>query len=86
MLSGLSDTKFVDKKILVNGYMIFSPIFFAFIGISADFSNFKPEDIWFAAAFVFVGIIAKIRSGQRYDRKRRSRFGGVFYCGMADPV
>ena len=60
MLSGLSDTKFVDKKILVNGYMIFSPIFFAFIGISADFSNFKPEDIWFAAAFVFVGIIAKI--------------------------
>ena len=60
MLSGLSDTKFVDKKILVNGYMIFSPIFFAYIGISADFSNFKPSDIWFALAFVFVGIIAKI--------------------------
>ncbi|MBQ1389343.1 MAG: cation:proton antiporter [Clostridia bacterium] len=60
MLSGLSDTKFVDKKILVNGYMIFSPIFFAFIGISADFSNFKPQDIWFAIAFVSVGVIAKI--------------------------
>ncbi len=60
MLSGLSDTKFVDKKILVNGYMIFSPIFFAFIGISADFSNFKPSDLWFALAFVFAGIMAKI--------------------------
>ena len=60
MLSGLSDTKYVDKKVLVNGYMIFSPIFFAYIGISADFSNFKPSDIWFALAFVFVGIIAKI--------------------------
>ncbi len=60
MLSGLSDTKFVDKKILVNGYMIFSPIFFAFIGISADFSNFKIEDIWFALAFVSVGIISKV--------------------------
>ena len=60
MLSGLSDTKFVDKKILVNGYMIFSPIFFAFIGISADFSNFKADDIWFALAFVMIGITAKI--------------------------
>ncbi len=60
MLSGLSDTKFVDRKILVNGYMIFSPIFFAFIGISADFSNFKPEDVLFAIVFVVVGILAKI--------------------------
>ena len=60
MLSGLGDTKFVDRKILVNGYMIFSPIFFAFIGISADFSNFRVEDIWFALVFVAVGIIAKI--------------------------
>ena len=60
MLSGLGDTKFVDRKILVNGYMIFSPIFFAFIGISADFSNFRVEDIWFALVFVAVAIIAKI--------------------------
>ena len=60
MLSGLDDTKFVDRKILVSGYMIFSPIFFAFIGISADFSHFKPDDILFAIVFVFVGIIAKI--------------------------
>ena len=60
MLSGLSDTKFVDKKVLVNGYMIFSPIFFAFIGISADFSNFRPDDILFAAAFAAVGIAAKV--------------------------
>ncbi len=60
MLSGLSDTKFVDKKILVSGYMIFSPIFFAFIGISADFSNFKLSDIWFALVFVAIGVMAKI--------------------------
>lgn len=60
MLSGLSDTKFVDRKVLVNGYMIFSPIFFAFIGISADFSNFKADDIVFAIVFVTIGIIAKI--------------------------
>ncbi len=60
MLSGLSDTNFVDRKVLVSGYMIFSPIFFAFIGISADFSNFKLSDVWFGLAFVTIGILAKI--------------------------
>lgn len=60
MLSGLKDTDFVDKKVLTNGYMIFSPIFFAYIGISADFSAFKPSDLLFGLVFVAVGIIGKI--------------------------
>lgn len=60
MLSGLKDTDFVDKKVLTNGYMIFSPIFFAYIGISADFSAFKPSDLIFGLVFVAVGIIGKI--------------------------
>lgn len=60
MLSGLKDTDFVDKKVLTNGYMIFSPIFFAYIGISADFSSFKPTDLVFGLAFVAVGILGKI--------------------------
>jgi Kef-type K+ transport system membrane component KefB len=60
MLSGLKDTDFVDKKVLTNGYMIFSPIFFAFIGINADFSTFKPSDLVFGLVFVAVGIIGKI--------------------------
>lgn len=60
MLSGLKDTDFVDKKVLTNGYMIFSPIFFAYIGISADFSSFKPSDLIFGLVFVAVGIIGKI--------------------------
>ena len=40
--------------------MIFSPIFFAYIGISADFSAFKPSDLLFGLVFVAVGIIGKI--------------------------
>lgn len=60
MLSGLKDTDFVDKKVLTNGYMIFSPLFFAYIGISADFSAFKPSDLIFGLVFVAVGIIGKI--------------------------
>ncbi len=60
MLSGLSDTKFVDRKVVVSGYMIFTPIFFAYIGISADFSNFRPSELVFAFVFVALGIVGKI--------------------------
>lgn len=60
MLSGLKDTDYVDKNILTNGYMIFSPLFFAYIGISADFSAFKPSDLVFGLVFVTVGILGKI--------------------------
>lgn len=60
MLSGLGDTKFVDRKVIVSGYMLFTPMFFAYIGISADFSNFTPEMLLFALVFVAVGILGKI--------------------------
>lgn len=60
MLSGMPDTTFVDRKVVVSGYMIFTPIFFAYIGISADFSNFTMSELWFGLLFVAVGIIGKI--------------------------
>lgn len=60
MLSGLEDTSFVDRKVVVSGYMIFTPIFFAYIGISADFSQFRTSDLWFCLVFVALGILGKI--------------------------
>lgn len=60
MLSGLNDTSFVDKKIIISGYMIFTPIFFAYIGISADFSHFTKNGLLFVLVFVVLGIIGKV--------------------------
>lgn len=60
MLSGMQDTSFVDRKVLISGYMIFTPIFFAYIGISADFSGFKLNELWFGLVFVALAIIGKI--------------------------
>lgn len=60
MLSGLNDTSFVDRKVVVSGYMIFTPMFFAYIGISADFSGFNLSGLLFAAVFVLLGIAGKI--------------------------
>ncbi len=60
MISGLEDTPFVDRKAVVSGYMIFTPIFFAYIGISADFSSFSLNALWFGFVFVALGIAGKI--------------------------
>lgn len=60
MLSGLDDCSFVDRKVIVSGYMLFTPMFFAYIGISADFSNFTARGLVFVLVFVALGIIGKI--------------------------
>lgn len=60
ILSGLDDASFVDRKVIVSGYMIFTPMFFAHIGISADFSNFQASGLIFALTFVTIGILTKI--------------------------
>ena len=84
MLSGLQDTSFVDRKVVISGYMIFTPIFFAFIGISADFSNFRPSELIFGLIFVAVGILGKIIGCSltarpfRYTRRESVSIG----CGM----
>lgn len=60
MLSGLDDTSFVDRKVVVSGYMIFTPIFFTYIGISADFSAFTWSYLVYGLTFVALGILGKI--------------------------
>ena len=84
MLSGLKDTSFVDRKVVISGYMIFTPIFFACIGISADFSHFQSSELLFALAFVAVGIVGKIAGcgavakAFRYNGRESLTIG----CGM----
>lgn len=60
ILSSLKDTDYIDRKVDVNSYMIFSPVFFANIGIGASFDGFTLDLLWFALAFVGVGILGKI--------------------------
>lgn len=84
MLSGLKDTEFMDSKALISGYMIFTPIFFAFIGISADFSGFHWSILLFALVFVILGIAGKIigcgltARAFRYSHRESMSIG----CGM----
>lgn len=52
--------QYVDKKVAINSYMLFGPIFFAHIGMQISFEGFNAEIILFAIAFVVAAIIGKI--------------------------
>ena len=56
----LSFSATIDRKIEINSYMIFAPVFFASIGINASFSGFNVNMVWFSLCFVLVAIAAKM--------------------------
>lgn len=60
VLSGTKETDYIDSKIGVSSYMLFSPIFFADIGIETSFDGFSADILWFALLFVAAGIVGKI--------------------------
>lgn len=56
----LSDASYMESKIDINAYMIFSPIFFAGIGLKTDLSGMNLGLLLFSIVFVFVGCLSKI--------------------------
>lgn len=56
----LSDASYMESKIDINAYMLFSPIFFASIGLKTDLSGMQMDLLWFSIAFVIIGCISKI--------------------------
>ncbi len=55
-----ASAEYVDRRITINSYMIFAPIFFANIGIKIDLSGLTLHVLWFALAFVGTAIVGKI--------------------------
>ena len=61
ILCDLSDTRqYAAKKMNVMGYMLFSPIFFASIGIKTDLSGFGGSLVAFAIVLTVVAVVTKI--------------------------
>lgn len=56
----LTDAPYMEQKIDINSYMIFSPVFFASIGLKTDLSGMNLSLLWFCIAFVIVGCLSKI--------------------------
>lgn len=56
----LQETPYVEVKADMLGYMFFSPIFFANIGMNLDFSGFNGAFALFGVCYVLVAIIGKL--------------------------
>ena len=60
VLCSLRDSGYIAQKMQTNSYMLFGPVFFASIGLKTNIDNLDGSILLFAAAFVAVGLIAKI--------------------------
>ncbi len=82
VLSGIKVSDYIEKKIDINAYMIFSPVFFASIGINASFDGFNLSILWFAVSFVAVGILGKIIGCYAASRMLRMSRRDSFIIGV----
>lgn len=60
ILSTVREHEYIDRKIEVSNYMIFAPVFFANIGITADFSGITATMAGFGITFIAVGLLGKV--------------------------
>lgn len=60
MLSNIKETNYIEQKVDISSYMIFTPIFFANIGIETSFADVKPQIILFCLLFILAGLGGKI--------------------------
>lgn len=60
ILSSLKDSDYISRKMDINSYMIFGPVFFASIGLQTDITAVNLNILLFAVCFVIVGMASKI--------------------------
>ncbi len=60
ILCSISDSDYIARKMDINSYMLFGPIFFASIGLKTDLADFSTSILWFSIGFVIVALVTKI--------------------------
>ncbi|MCR5743343.1 MAG: cation:proton antiporter [Lachnospiraceae bacterium] len=60
VLCSIHDANYVARRMDINSYMIFGPVFFASIGLKTSLSGFTPDLVWFCVGFVLVALVTKI--------------------------
>ena len=60
ILCSINDSSYIERKVDVNSYIIFGPVFFASIGLKTNIDNITGTIMLFSLGFVLVGLISKI--------------------------
>ncbi len=60
ILCNIKSSDYIVRKLDINSYMLFGPVFFASIGLKTEIRGITPAILAFAAAFIFVALVTKI--------------------------
>ena len=60
ILCSTKDSDYIARKMDINSYMIFGPVFFASIGLQTNIRNIDLSILCFSIAFVIVGMASKV--------------------------
>ncbi len=60
ILSSLKDSDYIERRVDINSYTFFGPVFFASIGLQTNLRTLDPTILVFSIAFVIVGLLSKI--------------------------
>ena len=82
ILCSISDSDYIARKMDINSYMLFGPIFFASIGLKTDLADFSLSIFWFAIGFVVIALAAKIIGCSIMARICRFNGNESLICGV----
>lgn len=60
ILCSIKDSDYIERKVDVNSYMLFGPVFFASIGLKTNLDSISGSILLFSLGFVIVGLVSKI--------------------------
>lgn len=60
ILCSVQDSTYIERKVDINSYMLFGPVFFASIGLKTNIDNVTGSILLFSLGFVVVGLLTKI--------------------------
>ncbi|MCR4640088.1 cation:proton antiporter [Ruminococcus sp.] len=60
ILCNVRDAEYIDRRVNINGYMFFAPMFFVGIGLETDLKTVDSSMIVFSIGFVLVAMLSKV--------------------------
>lgn len=82
ILCSIDDSSYIARKMDINSYMLFGPIFFASIGLKTDVADFTAQILLFSVGFVLVACICKIIGCGLISKLCKFNFGDSLKIGV----
>lgn len=60
VLCSIDDSEYIARKVDINSYMLFAPVFFASIGLKTSIDDMTPALLIFSVLFVIVALVTKV--------------------------